>query len=190
MANASNNSSFSGGVFYPSPRWKRAKKCWGKQGYGGTHPLCMFHVFLKKTEVLAYHLSVEFRWLLHLGSFSVCWRGTGQCHLNPPPSSVANYLPISRTSVLPKVFEQLVWVHCWRFMKYSGVLWPTHFYQKHLGKKYSFKYESFLLNKNIICCDVLDFSANVTIHVSPIDAPKLAAAYSCLCGLSNKVLTE
>ena len=43
--------------------------------YGGTDPLGMFHIFLKKTvEVLAPRLAVVFRRLLRLGSFSVCWR--------------------------------------------------------------------------------------------------------------------
>ena len=53
---------------------------------------------------------------------------TGQCHSNPakvlPSSSVANYRPISITSVLSKVFERLVSVRLGRFMERSGVL-PT-----------------------------------------------------------------
>ena len=41
--------------------------------YGGTDPLGMFPLFLKKTaEVLAPRLAVVFRRLLRLGSFSVC----------------------------------------------------------------------------------------------------------------------
>ena len=41
-----------------------------------------------------------------------------------PSSSVANYRPISITSVLSKVFERLVSVRLGRFMEHSGVL-PT-----------------------------------------------------------------
>ena len=41
--------------------------------HGGTDPLGMFPVFLKRTsEVLAPRLAVVFRWLLRLGSFPVC----------------------------------------------------------------------------------------------------------------------
>ena len=43
--------------------------------YGGTYPLGMFPLFLKRTaEVLAPSLAVVFRWLLRLSSFPVCWR--------------------------------------------------------------------------------------------------------------------
>ena len=43
--------------------------------YGGTDPLGMFPIFLKKTAVvLAPRLAVVFWRLLRLGSFSVCWR--------------------------------------------------------------------------------------------------------------------
>ena len=43
--------------------------------YGGTDPLGMFPLFLKRTaEVLAPHFAVVFRLLLRLGSFPVCWR--------------------------------------------------------------------------------------------------------------------
>ena len=54
--------------------------------------------------------------------------------LGPPSSSVANYRPISRTSVLSKVFERLVSVRRRRFMERSGVLPTTQFvYRKGLG---------------------------------------------------------
>ena len=43
--------------------------------YGGTNPLGMFPLFLKRTaEVLATRLAVVFWRLLRLGSFPVCWR--------------------------------------------------------------------------------------------------------------------
>ena len=43
--------------------------------YGGTDPLGMFPLFLKRTaEGLAPRLAVVLRLLLRLGSFPVCWR--------------------------------------------------------------------------------------------------------------------
>ena len=105
--------------------------------YGGTDPLGMVPVFLKRTaNVLAPLLSVVFQWLLHLGSFPACWR---QANVTPIPkgpssSSVANYRQISITPVLSKVFERLVVVRLRRFMEHCGVLPTTQFaYQKCLG---------------------------------------------------------
>ena len=77
-----------------------------------------------------------FRLLVRLGSFPACWR---QGNVTPilkglPSSSVANYPPISITSVLSNVFEGLVSVCLGRFMERSGVLPTTQFaYQKGLG---------------------------------------------------------
>ena len=52
----------------------------------------------------------------------------------PPSSSVANYRPISITSVLSKVFQRLVSVRLGRVMERSGVLPTTKFaYWKGLG---------------------------------------------------------
>ena len=79
--------------------------------YGGTDQLGMFPLFLKRTpDVMAPSLSVVFRRLVRLGSFPACWR---QANVTPIPkgplsSSVANYRPISITSVFSKVFERLV----------------------------------------------------------------------------------
>ena len=43
--------------------------------YGGTDPLGMFPLFLKRTtDVMAPRLSVVFRRLVRLGSFPACWR--------------------------------------------------------------------------------------------------------------------
>ena len=80
-------------------------------------------------------LTAVFQWLVHLGSFPACW---GQANVTPipkgpPSSSVANYRPISITSVLFKGFEHLVSVRHGRFMERSGVLPCTQFaYRKGL----------------------------------------------------------
>ena len=58
--------------------------------YGGTDPLGIFSLFLKKTAVVpAPRLAVVFRLLLRLGSFPVCWR-------------VANVTPIPRVHLPPQ----------------------------------------------------------------------------------------
>ena len=62
--------------------------------YGGTDPLGMFPLFLKRTaDVLDSHFSVVFRWLVCLGSFLACWRPANDTPVpkGPPSSSVANY---------------------------------------------------------------------------------------------------
>ena len=105
--------------------------------YGGTDPLGMFPVFLKRTAaVMAPRLSVVFRRLVRLGSFPACWKQANVTPIpkGPPSSSVVNYRPISITSVLSKVFEPLVSVRLGRFMERSGVLPATQFaYWKGLG---------------------------------------------------------
>ena len=51
--------------------------------YGGTDPLDMFPLFLKRTaEVSATSLNVVFRRLVRLGSFPACWR---QANVTPIP---------------------------------------------------------------------------------------------------------
>ena len=51
--------------------------------YGGSDPLGMFPLFLKRTaDVLAPHLSVVFWRLVRLGSFPACWR---QANVTPIP---------------------------------------------------------------------------------------------------------
>ena len=105
--------------------------------YGGSDPLGMFPLFLKRTgDVLAPRLSVVFRRLVRLGSFPPCWRQANVTPIPncPPSSSVANYRPISITPVLSNVFERLVSVRLGRFMERSGVLPTTQFaYRKGLG---------------------------------------------------------
>ena len=105
--------------------------------YGGTDPFGMFPLFLKRTaDDIAPRLSVVFWRLAHMGSFQACWR---QANVTPIPkgplsSSVANYRPISITSVLSNVFERLVSVRLGRFMERSGVLLITQFvYREGLG---------------------------------------------------------
>ena len=69
-------------------------------------------------------------------SFPACWRQANVTPIpkDPPSSSVANYRPISLTSVLSKVFERLVSVRLGQFMERSGVLLTTQFaYRKGLG---------------------------------------------------------
>ena len=105
--------------------------------YGGSDPLGMFPLFLKRTaNVLAPRLSVVLRRLVRLSSFPACWRQANDTSIpkGPPSSSVANYRPISITSVLSKVFERLMSVRLGRFMERSGVLPTTQFaYRKGLG---------------------------------------------------------
>ena len=73
-------------------------------------------------------LSVVFPRLVRLGSFPACWRQANVTPIpkGPPSSSVANYRPISITSVLSKVFERLVSVRFGRLMERSGVLNSNH----------------------------------------------------------------
>ena len=92
---------------------------------------------LKRTaDVMSPRFSVVFRRLVRLDSFPACWRQANVTPIpkGPPSSSVANYRPISITSVLSKVFERLVSVRLGRFMERSGVLPTTQFaYRKGLG---------------------------------------------------------
>ena len=58
--------------------------------YGGSDPVGMFPLFLKRTaDVLAPRLSVVFRRLVRLGSFPACWRQTNVTPIpKGPPSSL------------------------------------------------------------------------------------------------------
>ena len=66
--------------------------------YGGTDPLGIFPLFLKKTaEVLGPRLAVVFRRLLRMDSFPVCWRVANVTPIpeGSPSSSASNYRTIS-----------------------------------------------------------------------------------------------
>ena len=60
--------------------------------YGGTDPLCMFPLFIKRTaDVMAPRLSVVFLRHVRLGSFPARWRRANVTPIpkGPPSSSVA-----------------------------------------------------------------------------------------------------
>ena len=62
--------------------------------YGGTDPLGMFPLFLKRTaDVIVPRLSVVFRRLVCLFSFLACWRQVNVTPIpkGPPSSSFVNY---------------------------------------------------------------------------------------------------
>ena len=105
--------------------------------YGGTNPLGMFHLFLKRNaDVISPRLSVVFRRLVRLVSFSAFRTQANVTPIpkGPPSFSVANYRPVSLTSALSKVFESLVSARLGRFIECSGLLPTTKFaYWKGLG---------------------------------------------------------
>ena len=69
-------------------------------------------------------LRVVYRQLVRLNSFPACWIQANITPIpkGPPSSPVEDYLPISITSILSKVFECLLSVFHGRFMERSGVL--------------------------------------------------------------------
>ena len=74
--------------------------------------------------------------LVSLDSFPACWKHANVAPIPKGPTSysVANYRPISITSVLSKVLECLVSVRLGQFMERSGVLPNTKFpFRKGLG---------------------------------------------------------
>ena len=101
-----------------------------------THWVCFLCVLWDLPICYGPRLSVVFRlvvfWVvyLHAGDRQM-WP---EIQKGPPSSSVANYRPISVTSVLSKVFERLVSVRLGRFMERCGVVPTTQFaYRKGLG---------------------------------------------------------
>ena len=81
-------------------------------------------------------LSIVLRRLVRVGSFPAFSRKANVTPIpkGPPTSSVANYRPISITSVVSKVLEGLVSVRLERLMERSGVIPTTKFaYRKGLG---------------------------------------------------------
>ena len=96
-----------------------------QDSYGGSETLCMFPLFVKRTDdVLAHCLAVVFRRLLYMGSFSVWLRveNVSLIRQGPHSSTVASYRPIFLTPVHFLVFERLVSVRLGRFMERTGVL--------------------------------------------------------------------
>ena len=117
--------------------------------YGGTDPLGMFPLLLKKTaEVLAPRLAGVFRPLLRLGSFPVCCRVANVTPIpnGPPSSSASNYRPISLTPIVSKIFDGLLPFRLGRFMEGRGVL-PT---------------KLFAYRKDFITCDALLCGTHLT----------------------------
>ena len=78
-----------------------------------THWVCFPFFISELLMSWPTRLSVVFRRLVRLGSFPAGWRQANvtQIPKGQPSSSVANYRPISITSVLSKVFELPVSVH-------------------------------------------------------------------------------
>ena len=117
--------------------------------YGGTDPLGIFPLFLKRAaDVLAPRLTVVFQLLLRLCSLPVCWRVANVAPIpkSPPSSSVVNCRPMSLTPILSKVEERLVSVRLGRFMECRGVLPITQF----------------ACRKGLGTCDALLFVAHLT----------------------------
>ena len=117
--------------------WEVKRLLLDPDSYGGTDPLGMFPLILKKTAVvLGPCLAVVFWRLLCLCSFPVCWTVANVTPIQkgPPSSSASNYRLISLTPILSKVFERLVSVCLGHFMEGRGVLPTTQFtYRKGLG---------------------------------------------------------
>ena len=93
--------------------------------FGGTHPLGIFPLFIKRTSnVMAPHLSVVFWCLVYLGSFRACWTQANVSPIlqGPPSSSVANYRPISITTELSRVFEHLGVSSSWTMLRENKLL--------------------------------------------------------------------
>ena len=79
--------------------------------YGGSDPLGMFPLFLKRTaDVMSPRLSVVFWWPVRMGSFQASWRQANVTSnpKGPPSCSVVNYYrPISITSIFSKALRCL-----------------------------------------------------------------------------------
>ena len=123
--------------------------------YGGTDPLGMFPLFLKKiADVLAPKLSIIFRKLIKLGSFPKCWR---TANITPIPKgaaspNVANYRPISITPLLSKVYEKLLSSRLGRFFESGNVLPSNQFaYRKNLGTTDALLSISHILQEALEC---------------------------------------
>ena len=104
--------------------------------YSVTEPLGMFPLFPKRTDVVAPVFVLCFGDLFVGVVFPSCWRQANVTPIleGPLSTSVANYRPISITSLLSKVFERLVSARLGRYIELSGVLPTTQFaYRRGLG---------------------------------------------------------
>ena len=101
-----------------------------------TRWVCFLFFLRELLKLWPPRFSVVFRRLVRLGGFLARWRQANVTPIpkGPPSYPVENYPPISKTSVLSKVFERLVLVRLGRFIELSGVLPTTQFaYRKGLG---------------------------------------------------------
>ncbi|KAI3381869.1 hypothetical protein SNEBB_010891 [Seison nebaliae] len=105
--------------------------------YGGTDPVGMFPLFLKKiADILAPKLSVIFRSLIRQGSFPKCWR---TANIVPIPKGAvspqaSNYRPISLTPLLSKVYEKLLSSRLGSYFEKNNIYPTNQFaYRKNLG---------------------------------------------------------
>ena len=96
--------------------------------------LCVFPLFLRKVaDIIAPKLSIIFCKLIRLGSFPDCWRPANVTAIpqKAPSTDRENYLPISITPILSKVYEKLVSHRLSSFCEKYGLL-PAA-YRKGLG---------------------------------------------------------
>ena len=79
--------------------------------YGGVDPVGVFTLFLKKVEdIVTPKHSIIFLKLIRLRSFPECWRSANVTAIpkGTPSPDRENYLPISLTPIMSKVYEKLV----------------------------------------------------------------------------------
>ncbi len=105
--------------------------------HGGTDPLGMFPMLLKKTAaVLASKLSAVFRLLILTDSFPTCWRNANITAIpkGSPSSDAWDYRPISITPLLYKIFEHVISGRLSRYLELSYLIPANQFpYRKNPG---------------------------------------------------------
>ena len=98
--------------------------------YGGVDDLGAFPLFLKKvTDIIAPKLRIIFCRPIRLGSFLECWRSANVAAIpkDTPSSERENYLPISITPILSKVYGKLVFHKHSSFCEKYGLLPAAQF---------------------------------------------------------------